>query len=201
LNRAIRRREGFEIGMILRSFFFAFAFAAVCIPLVHAQSAQTEISDKTLKTLKALAWQSLPSKIVISEKSVVEIDKSDPAKIIIPDEDAREIVRVAHLSARARRCDLNELVLANRDALLRREKAKKKWTDAQLQYINSLHLYTVQLLIGKIDSDEADRQRMQHDANAAAAPALTGNASTCNEKEKQEISAAVEANWKLAGKS
>ena len=150
--------------MVLRSFFFALAMGSACISIACAQSPRTEISDRDLKTLKILAWQSLPSKIVISEKVVVEIDKSDPAKIIIPDEDAREIVHVAHLSARARRCNLNELVLANRDALLRREKARKKWSDAQLQYINSLHLYTVQLLIGKIEGADGEKPKSQRDS-------------------------------------
>ncbi len=186
--------------MVFRSFFFALTMGLACISIAHAQSRQAEISDKTLKTLKALAWRSLPSRIVISEKVVVEIDKSDPAKIIIPDEDAREIVRVAHLSARARSCDLNELVLANREALLRREKARKKWTEAQLQYINSLHLYTVQLLIGKIEGADGEKPKLPRDS-AAKAPMQPDNSSACNEKEKQDISSAVEANWKLGGKS
>lgn len=148
------------------------------------------MSEKTLKTLKALAWQSLPTRIVQGGNKVIEIDKSDPSKIVIPDADAREIVREASLTARARKCELQDLVIANRDAVLQRERQTGRWTESQLQYINTLHLFTVQLLLGKVEA--VDREKPN-----AAMPAPV----VCNDQEKQEISSAVEANERLPGKS
>jgi hypothetical protein len=175
--------------MILRSFCLAVSLLYASVAVAQTSEATAEVSDKTLKTLKALAWQSLPSRIVLSDRTIIEIDKSDPSKIIIPDADAREIIREARLTARAHRCDLQDLVIANRDALLLRERKTGHWTESQLQYINTLHLFTVQLLLGKVEAVDA--------RPAAAMPSPV----TCNEKEKQEISSAVEANEKLLGKS
>jgi hypothetical protein len=165
----------------------------------QTQPARNDISDKALMTLKTLAWQSLPTKIIQSDSKVVEIDKSDPSKIIIPDVDAREVVRAAHLTARAHKCDLQELVIANRDALLLREKKTGRWTESQLQYINTLHLFTVQLLVGKVEIIDADRAKSDFDPKTAPMP--PANTKVCNDKEKQDISSAVEANEKLLGKS
>jgi hypothetical protein len=189
----------FGAGMILRSICFAVTLLSVSFA-AQAQTAKGEVSDKTLKTLKALAWQSLPSKIILNDKRVIEIDKSDPSKIIIPDEEAREVIKVAHLTARAHKCDLPELVIANRDALLLREKNKKKWSESQLQYINALHLYTVQLLVGKIEVVDKDKPKPEFDPKGNA-PMPPDNVVKCSDKEKQEISSAVEANEKLVGKS
>ncbi|ADP70439.1 hypothetical protein Rvan_1169 [Rhodomicrobium vannielii ATCC 17100] len=185
--------------MILRSIILAATLFATPIAVAQTQTAKGEISDKTLKTLKALAWQSLPNKILQPDKSVTVIDKSDPSKIVIPDADAREVIRAAYLSARAQKCDLQELVIANRDALLLREKKTGKWSSSQLQYINTLHLFTVQLLVGKVqvvDQEEAAKR----DPNTIPMP--PANTVNCNDKEKQDISAAVAENEKLVlGKS
>jgi hypothetical protein len=172
-----------------------FAVCLLSTPVALAETPPGEVSDKTLGSLKALAWQSLPTKIVQSDQKVVVIDKSDPSKIIIPDADAREIVRAASLTARARRCDLTDLVIANRDALLLREKKTGRWTESQLQYINTLHLFTVQLLAGKVNA--AETETLQPGSGAQAdMPAAAG----CNEQEKQDISSAVEGTGRLTGR-
>ncbi len=176
--------------MVLRSFYLVLSLLCASAAVAQTPMTRTEVSEKTLKTLKALAWQSLPTRIVQSDSKVVEIDKSDPTRIVIPDADAREIIREAHLTARAHKCELQDLVIANRDALLLRERNTGRWTESQLQYINTLHLFTVQLLLGKVEAIDAER-------SSAAMPSPV----TCNEKEKQEISAAVEANERLLGKS
>lgn len=182
--------------MVWRSICFVVTLLSGSIAVAQTPpAAWAEVSDKTLKTLKVLAWQSLPSRIVQSDKNVVEIDKSDPSKIIIPDSDAREIVRTAYLTARAHKCDLQDLVIANRDALLQREKKRGRWSEGQLQYINTLHLFTVQLLLGKVEAVDAEKPRAEYETRSA-------NPIVCNEKEKQDISTAVEANERPgAGKS
>jgi hypothetical protein len=192
--------ERFGAAMNLRSFCFAVTLLSASIAVAQTQPGKNEVSDKTLKTLKSLAWQSLPSKIIYGDQKVLVIDKSDPSKIIIPDADAREVIHSAHLTARAHKCDLQELVIANRDALLLRYKNTGKWSESQLQYINALHLYTVQLLVGKIEAIDADKARVDFDPKAAPLPQAT-NVGNCNDKEKQDILSAVEANEKLVGKS
>ncbi len=189
------RAKGNGHGMVWRSICFVAMLLSGSLAVAQTPPAVwAEVSDKTLKTLKVLAWQSLPSRIVQSDRKVVEIDKSDPSKIIIPDSDAREIVRTAYLTARAHKCDLQELVIANRDALLQREKKTGRWSEGQLQYINTLHLFTVQLLLGKVEAVDAGKPRVEYDARNA-------NPIVCNEKEKQDISSAVEANERAPGKS
>ncbi|MGA7327253.1 MAG: hypothetical protein WBX25_22890 [Rhodomicrobium sp.] len=185
--------------MKLRS--FCLALALLTAPLAAAQeAADNNISDETLKALETLAWQSLPTKIIIGGKKILEIDKSDPAKIIIPDADAWDVVSSAQLTARAQRCDLKDLVIANRDAFLLRMKRTGKWSDSQLQFINALHLFTVQLLVGRTSPAVADKQLGQPDSDAEDAPG-TENGKGCSEKEKQDITSAVEANEKLLEKS
>ena len=36
-----------------------------------------------------------------------------------------------------------------------RERKTGRWTESQLQYINTLHLFTVQLLLGKVEDVDA----------------------------------------------
>jgi hypothetical protein len=183
---------------MIRVFVLALALAGSTQAFAQG-AAKNEVSEKTLRILKNLAWQSLPSKIIQPDRSVVEIDKSDPSKIIIPDTEARDIIKGAYLTARAHRCDLQELVVANRDAILMREKQRNKWSSAQLQYINSLHLYTVQLLVGKVQVSEGDQPKPDFDPKTAQMPA--DNIAQCSDKEKQDILAAVEANEKQVRKS
>ncbi len=185
--------------MILRSFCFALTLFSASVSVAQTMTMKNDVSEKTLKTLKALAWQSLPSKIIESDKKIIEIDKSDPSKIIIPDADAREVIHAAHLTARAQKCDLQELVIANRDALLLRMKKTGKWSESQLQYINTLHLFTVQLLVGKIEVKDASKSVADFDPKTAPMP--KENVAACSEKERQDILSAVEANEKLIGKS
>lgn len=189
--------------MSLRSICFAFtllgvpaAVAQTSVPKGQVAAApKAEVSEKTLKTLKQLAWQSLPTKIVMSDQRTVVIDKADPSKIIIPDPEARDVIKLAHLTARAHKCNMQELVIANRDAILKREKAKNKWSESQLFYINALHLYTVQLLVGKVGELDADKPKPQYQTNPNVPIPEGEKFAACNQKEKDEIQKSVEANF------
>jgi len=188
--------------MNLRSIFFAFTFLATPVAIAQTAApkgqpaaAKTDVSDKTLNTLKELAWQSLPTKIVMSDQKTVLIDKADRSKVVIPDPDARDVIKLAYLSARAHRCNMQELVIANRDAILKREKSKNKWTESQLIYINRLHLYTVQLLVGNVELQDADKAKPQYETNPNVPIPDGAKFTACNDKEKQDIQAAVEANF------
>ncbi len=185
--------------MILRVICFGLSLLAANAAQAQQAAGKSDVSDKTLRTLKSMAWESLPSKIKRGDKTEVVIDKSDSSKIIIPDPEAREIVKAAYLTARAHRCDMQELVVANRDAILSREKQKNKWNESQLQYINALHLYTVQLLVGKVQASDGSKPKADYDSKTLVMP--ESGTVACSDKEKQDISAAVEANYKQVRKS
>jgi hypothetical protein len=75
---------------------------------------------------------------------------------IVPLDVAREVIRVARLSAYAQLCELPEEQRANFQTFMRREEAKSKWTDQQMLFINQLHLFTVMTLTGKVALVEKD---------------------------------------------
>jgi hypothetical protein len=75
---------------------------------------------------------------------------------VVPIEIAREVIRVARMSAYAQLCELPEEQRANYQTLMRREEAKTKWTDQQMLFINQLHLFTVMTLTGKVQLVEKD---------------------------------------------
>ena len=60
------------------------------------------------------------------------------------------------MTAHAQMCELVEDQITNYRSLMRREEAKKKWTEQQMIYISQLHLTTVMMLTGKIRLVEKD---------------------------------------------
>src|SRR5262249_53316888 len=76
--------------------------------------------------------------------------KSDPNVFLIPDEDARRIIRAATRSAYAEACELGDLARANYNALMQTEVAKKVWSDQQLLMINALHMFSASYFAGGI---------------------------------------------------
>ena len=115
-----------------------------------AAQAQSKLSDKSVATLMEYAWQILPSKFTTPGGKVIEVDKTKKAENSVPVEAGREIIRIAYSSAQAQVCELWEEQQANYDALMRREQAKKKWSDQQLLYITTLHRMTIHAVAGKL---------------------------------------------------
>jgi hypothetical protein len=116
--------------------------------------AQSKLSDKSVHTLMDYAWQILPSKFTTPAGKVIEVDKSKREENIVPMESGREIIRVAYSSAQAQVCELWEEQQNNFDTLMRREIARKKWTDQQLLYITTLHRMTIHAVAGKLRVEE-----------------------------------------------
>jgi hypothetical protein len=114
-----------------------------------AASAQ-DISDKSVEAFMEYAWSMTPAKFTKPNGSVVEINKKEREKVIVPVENAREIIRAGRMTAHAQLCELTELQVLNYRSLMKRESDKKKWSEQQLIYVNQLHLTTVMLLTGKI---------------------------------------------------
>jgi len=115
-----------------------------------------ELKDETVKAFMNYAWTLTPAKFTKPDGKTIEIDKKKRDDVVVPLDIAREIVRVARMSAHAQICELAEDQAANYRSLMKREEQKNKWSPQQMIYINQLHLTTVMLLTGKIRLVEKD---------------------------------------------
>jgi hypothetical protein len=115
-----------------------------------------ELSDKSVLTLMRYAWGMVPEKFTTPLGKTIIVDKAHANESIVPLDIAREVIRVARLSAYAQLCELAEEQRANYQTLMRREEAKSKWSDQQMLFINQLHLFTVMTLTGKVQLVEKD---------------------------------------------
>jgi hypothetical protein len=132
------------------------ACAAVGAVTGPAFAQNKELSDKSVMTLMRYAWTLVPEKFTTPLGKTIIVDKSKSSEATVPVDIAREVVRVARLSAYAQLCELAEEQRANFQTLMRREEAKGKWTDQQMLFINQLHLFTVMTLTGKVQLVERD---------------------------------------------
>ena len=131
--------------------------SAVVAALAGPALAQNkELSDKSVLTLMRYAWGMVPEKFTTPLGKTIIVDKAHASESIVPLDVAREVIRVARLSAYAQLCELPEEQRANYQTLMRREEAKSKWTDQQMLFINQLHLFTVMTLTGKVQLVEKD---------------------------------------------
>lgn len=121
-----------------------------------ASAQNKELSDKSVLTLMKYAWGMVPEKFTTPLGKTIIVDKSHASESIVPLDIAREVIRVARMSAYAQLCELPEEQRANYQTLMRREEAKSKWSDQQMLFINQLHLFTVMTLTGKVQLVEKD---------------------------------------------
>ena len=126
----------------------AMAAAASAAPAVAA--GEGELSDKSVQVFMDYAWGLTPQQFSKQDGTIIVVDKSKRAEVMIPLEEAREVIRVGRISAHAQICNLPDDQALNHRSLMRRELDKKKWSDQQTLFINQLHLTTVMLLTGKI---------------------------------------------------
>jgi hypothetical protein len=156
--------------------------------------AQTkELSEKSVQLLMQYAWALTPPKFTAPDGKTIEVDKSKPKEVIVPLDTAREVIKVARLTAYAQLCELPEEQRANYLTLMKREEAKASWTPQQLLYINQLHLFTVMTLTGKVaivDSKEGDKQVVVQEKKAPPTASCSG---TERERVKAQITAYISA--------
>ena len=95
---------------------------------------------------------------------------------------AREVIRIARMSAYAQFCELPEEQRANYQTLMRREESKSKWTDQQMLFINQLHLFTMMTLTGKVQlvEKDGDKQVVLQEGKAF-------KSETCTDTERKKI--------------
>lgn len=131
--------------------------AAVTLALVAGASAQEKgLADKSVLAYMDYAWSLTPKKFTKPNGTVVEIDKAQRDKMVVPVDTAREIILAGRMTAHAQLCELPDEQVNNYRSLMKREDLKKKWSEQQMIFINQLHLTTVMLLTGKIKLVEQD---------------------------------------------
>ncbi len=153
-----------------------------------------ELSPKSVRLITGLALTTIPSEAPRPDGSILKIDKQDLANLLIPYEDASRVIRVAYLSAQAQLCEMPELQTENYLTLLGQERAKKKWNEQQMFFIQRLHLFTVFWLTGNVTIEEKDGKE---EAKIAADPKKTAP-KECSSEEKEKLRANIEAFWNKA---
>lgn len=163
------------------------------------------LSDSAVRVLMTYAFSVIPDEQPGADGKPVKTDKSDPNKFLIPDEDARRIIRAATRSAYAEACELPDLAQANYQALIRSEVAKKVWNEPQLQMVNALYLFSASYFAGNVNITETPATDPAAGAGAAsppkeAAPApgqetslITPKRPQCPPEQKQKVVAAINA--------
>jgi len=145
-----------------------------------------ELSEKSVQLLMQYAWALTPAKFTSPDGKTILVDKSKPKDVIVSLDVAREVIKVARLSAYAQLCDLAEDQRANYQTLMRREEAKSAWSDQQLLYISQLHLFTVMTLTGKVQitEKEGDKQVVVQESKPQ-------RAESCTDTERQRVKAQI----------
>ena len=159
------------------------------VVLMIAPADAQELSERSVKTFMDYAWSLTPSKFTKPDGTSVEVDKKDRSKAEVPVETAREVIMVGRLTAHAQICELPEDQVANYRSLMRREDAKKKWTEQQMIYINQLHLTTVMLLTGKIRLVE----KRDGEKDVVIDEPKAEKAQTCTDEQRKKVKELIAA--------
>jgi len=154
---------------------------------IAAPAQADQLSESSARKIMEYAWALVPEQYTPPSGETIKIDKTKKDEIMIPLEDAREIIRVGRMSAHAQRCELIEEKILNYRSLMKREMDKKKWTDQQMVFISQLHLTTVMLMNGKVTiiEKQGDKQVQLEDSKAKA--------STCTDEQKTKVNEIITA--------
>lgn len=162
------------------------AAAALMAMLPGSATAQDEMSEKSVRTVMQYAWLQLPAQYTTKDGKTIITDKAKPDSVIIPLDEAREVIKVGYRSAHAQICNLKEDQILNRNSLMRREVEKKKWSDQQLLYIQQLHLTTVMLMTGTVKVvEKIDGKDVVTDEKPGY------QAGTCNDEQRSKVKEAI----------
>jgi hypothetical protein len=160
------------------------------------------LSDSGVRVLMTYAFSVIPEEHTGPDGKPVKLDKADPNKFLIPDADARRVIRAATRSAYAAACELPDLAEANYQALMRSEGAKKVWTEQQLLMVKALYLFSADFFTGNVKISETDASADPGAGEASppkeAAPGqetslVTPKRPQCPPEQKQKVVAAINA--------
>lgn len=169
-------------------------------------SGQGGMSERGVRNMVFYAFSLIPDKVKGPNGEMVTVDKSDPNKFVIPEEDARQVIRAATRSAYADVCGLPELGKANYNAMLAEEEAKQSWTQEQILMIQSLHLFAVAFFTGKASFADAPESGTAEGESAVAKGGSEPQAveqapppPPCPPEQKQKVESAINAYLAAAG--
>ncbi len=180
-------------------------FVAIAMNSVVATAAKKQPNDKVLNMLTKLAYSQVPAKIKNRKTGkMIELDKNNPKSIIIPIPDARRIIKVGYVSGKAQLCNIQPYQIALYQSMMKAETKSGKWNQAQLVYINKLHLMTVMMTTGQIAVKDgaltdSERDAAKKEVTAALKKKVTKK-SSCSAKQLKEIKTTIE-NFVDANKS
>lgn len=164
------------------------------------------LSDRGVRTMSIYASTLIPDRIKGPDGTMIDIDKSDPAKFLIPMDSARRVIQAATRSAYADVCDLPELGKANFQTMLATEKSQHEWTQEQIVMIETLHLFATSFFAGKAavpverDSAPSDWQdKVVEEGEGPAQKLVLPPAPPCPPERKQQVEAAINAYVASAG--
>lgn len=180
-------RTDMKFGRASVAIWVGFSVAAsMAWPAAAQQQQKGQISDKSVVILMDYAWALVPESFTTESNKIIRTDKDKFEQVKLPLDDAREVIRVARLSAQAQLCEMIEAQTANYEALMAREMARSKWTDQQMVFINKLHLFTVMFMTGQAKPvEEAEAAKALPKALPKEAPAQ--KSVNCSEADRKRI--------------
>jgi len=169
-----------------------------------APSRSGGMSDRGVRTMTLYASTVIPDRVKGPDGNMVDLDKSDPAKFLIPMESARRVIQAATRSAYADVCGLPDLGKANYQTMMATERAQQDWTQEQLVMIESLHLFATSFFAGKaavpIESAPSGWQNRSVEGEGEEAQKLVAPpAPECPPERRQQVEAAINAYVASAG--
>jgi len=157
-------------------------------------------SDESVQCVMSYAWSLTPPTYTGPDGKTIVVNKNKRKDVVVPLDTGREAVRVARVSAYAEVCGLPEEQRANYRTFMRREDAKKRWSEQQLLYISQLHLTTILLLTGKLEMIDKDtgkkgssEQPIQLCEGVQIKQKPASKTSTCTEGEREKVRALINA--------
>jgi hypothetical protein len=156
------------------------------------------MSDNAVRVLMTYAFSIIPESQNGPDGKAVKIDKSDPNVFLIPVDDARRVIRAATRSAYAEACQLENLALANFQAMMQSEMAKKVWSEPQLMMINALHKFSAAYFAGNAKISEVPEEGASSPAQDGTQPGggtdlVVPKKPQCPPEQKQKVENAINA--------
>lgn len=111
------------------------------------QPQEKGLTDTRVRVMLTYAFSLIPGETPGPDGKPEPVDKSDFNTFVIPNDDARQVIRAATRSAYADVCGLPELGEANIKALMTQE-SKKNWTRKQMLMVEALHLFALSYFTG-----------------------------------------------------
>ncbi len=132
----------------------AAGWAAASLVLAGGALAQQNkgLSDEAVKKYMDFGWELTPNTFTPPDGGkTITVDKSKRKDVMVPFDVARDVIQAGWWSAEAQLCGLTEEQTANFRTMMLRKEAEKKWTDQQLLFMRSLHLYIVMARSGQVE--------------------------------------------------